>query len=449
MRIAHFLVSLLAVAACGDDGGHDVSPTLVPGGGVRDPGIDGELNVYVIDGDTDQPIAGARVRVGAAEGVTDADGLYVLSGDVKGPVTAAVAATGYVPSVWVGLDSANLTVPLERTSTSMPAPPQAELAGSITGWESLPAPATNHILAALVSYSQSREIGANDNDLPPPVVSGPIAANVCARAPTATPPCAWRINSRIGRVQPFAVIIDIDGRGTPAQEDDIATIVNFAVGTPVDVVDGVDQTGLALTILPAGSTTTAQVGFGTPPAGLTQTFGLVGVDVGDAGVLRLGQVSAAMTSVVVPSLSAIPGSTYEFLAVSGEDPAAGPPAQSIVLRRGLSSASAISAGAWLPPPTGLASDRAQVSFSGVGEATVHTIEIDTTGATPSRAMSVAILDDTATIDLPTDFAPLPGGALDVRVLAIEMSADFDPREFSVDDFDDIVQRIASDTLRLN
>ena len=68
---------------------------------------------------------------------------------------------------------------------------QAELAGSITGWESLPAPATDHFLAAIVSYTQGRELGADDNTLPPPPVAGPIAANVCARAGTGpAPACA-------------------------------------------------------------------------------------------------------------------------------------------------------------------------------------------------------------------------------------------------------------------
>ena len=109
MRVAYLFASIvLLAAACGDDGGHDVDPTLVPGGGVRDPGIDGEVNVYVIDADTDAPIAGAGVLVGDKEGVTDGAGLFVATG-VSGAQTVAIKATGYATSLWVGLDSANLT----------------------------------------------------------------------------------------------------------------------------------------------------------------------------------------------------------------------------------------------------------------------------------------------------------------------------------------------------
>ena len=39
----------LALAACG--GGNDPDPTLIPGGGIADPDIDGEVNVFVIDED--------------------------------------------------------------------------------------------------------------------------------------------------------------------------------------------------------------------------------------------------------------------------------------------------------------------------------------------------------------------------------------------------------------
>src|SRR5262245_54253280 len=72
--------------ACG--GGHDVDPKIIPGGGIHDPGIDGEVNVFVIDEDTDAPMADATVRVGTIEGVTDSTGLFVASNDdLTGPQT--------------------------------------------------------------------------------------------------------------------------------------------------------------------------------------------------------------------------------------------------------------------------------------------------------------------------------------------------------------------------
>jgi len=452
MRVANLCSSLLIfAAACGGDDGHDVTPTLIPGGGVRDPGIDGEVNVYVIDGDTDAPIAGAGVLVGEQEGVTDATGLFVATG-VTGPQTAAVKATGYATSVWVGLDSANVTAALERTPAPTTRPPQAELAGTITGWGALAAPAANHFLVGLVSYSQQRELGAKDNELEPPAGTGGIAGNVCARAPTGpVPACAWRVNSRAGTVQLFALIVDVDTHGTATEDDDTPMIINFATSGVLTVASGVNQSGLALTLLPAGSTTTAQVTFGTPPTGLSETFGVVGVDVGAAGLMQIGTVGSTTTSVVLPSLAAIPGATYQLIAVAQEPVTDGTAAQSIVLRRGLASASALAAGEWLAPATGISSDRATVSFGRVAGASAHTIEVDSAaGSGPAtRAMSVLILDDSATVTLPTGFAPLPSGSLLVRATAIDAGASFDPQDFQLDDLADVLARLSAETIRLN
>jgi hypothetical protein len=55
----------------GDDG---VEPTLIPGGGVSDPGIAGSLFVHVIDEDDDAAVAGAMVLVGDQSASTDASG---------------------------------------------------------------------------------------------------------------------------------------------------------------------------------------------------------------------------------------------------------------------------------------------------------------------------------------------------------------------------------------
>ncbi len=103
--------ALALVAACGG-GGHDVDPAIIVGGGVTDPGIDGEVNVFVIDEDTDAPLAGATVRVGAVEGTTDAAGLFVATGELVGKQTIVARATGYAASVWVGVDGANVTIPM-------------------------------------------------------------------------------------------------------------------------------------------------------------------------------------------------------------------------------------------------------------------------------------------------------------------------------------------------
>ncbi|KAB2907526.1 MAG: carboxypeptidase-like regulatory domain-containing protein [Kofleriaceae bacterium] len=434
------------LAACGGDG-NDVEPELIPGGGIHDPGIDGEVNVHVIDEDTDAPIVGATVRVGTVEGSTDAAGLFTASGDLVGKQTIVVKATNYAPSVWVGADGANVTVPMTRATTTSTNIPQAELAGTITGWDQLPAPAMGHAHVALVTYSQSKELSDDSgNDLPPPAMN----SNVCISGPQPAA-CNWRINARAGTIAVAAALADYDSKNTPAQEDDTVTITNFALLHPVTVVDGANQTGLALAMLPANSTTSASVTFGTPPSTFTNVAGIVGVDLGDLGVLRISQVTPTMNTVVVPSLSAVSGAAgYELLGFAAEPVDDGTAGQSIVIRRGITNPSGIAAGEWLAAPTGLASDRATVSLSPNASAKVHIIEINTnpTSGTGNRAMSIAIFDDTTTVELPVDFAPLPAGSLVVTANDFDAPG-FDPQDFEVDSLIDSIERLASESIIVN
>ena len=450
-NLAWSLTLALLAAACGGDDGNNATPAVIPGGGVHDPGIDGLVNVYAIDSDTDAPIAGASVRVGTIEGTTDATGLFVAKGDLTGPQTIAVKATGYATGVYVGADGANVTAALDRTPASTTAPPQAEISGSVAGWDALPLPAADHLTAALVTYSQSRELGANDNDLAPPPSGTQVASNVCVKSSQASLPCAWRINARVGTVAVFAIMADIDTQGTAAQDDDVVTVTGFATAPNLVIAAGQAQSNVTLTPLAAGSTTTASVSFGTPPAGLTASLGIVGVDLGAAGVMRVPPLAATATTTVVPSLSAFAGSSYELVALARESATDGTAAESIVLRRGLTSAASLAAGDWLAPPSGLSSDRASASFARVAGASAHVMEFDTSsgGGSANRAMSVVVLDDSATITLPTDFAPLPSGSLTYKVSAFDAGAAFDPRDFAIDDLQDVLVRLSSETIKLN
>jgi hypothetical protein len=441
----------LGAGACGG-GGNDVEPELIPTGGIHDPGIEGEVNVYVIDEDTDAPLVGATVRVGTIEGTTDATGLFVASGDLSGKQQITAKATNYAPSVWVGVDGANVTIPMTRATTTSVNVPQAELGGTINGWTSLPQPAAGHANVAHVAYSQSKELGDdNGNDLPPPAMSSNVCFYVAASPPTAIPPCNWRINARAGTIAVAAAIADYDSKGTATDSDDTITITNFAIKQPLTVVDGANQTGVQLDILPAGSTTSASVTFGTPPSTFTEVAAVVGVDLGDLGVLRLANVTPTANTVVVPSLSAISGSIgYELLAFATEMVDDGTAGQSVVLKRGISSASGIAAGEWLPAPTGLASDRTTVSVSPSATAKVHILEFNTRPATGegTRAMSIGIFDGTTSVDLPVDFAPLPSGTLILTATDFDAPT-FDARDFEIEALVNSIDRLASESITVN
>lgn len=116
------LGALVAVGwGCGSVSGgpNHPAPMLVPGGAIGGGHIDGYLNVYVTDTDSNAVIAGAEVKVnggGACQAATDATGLATFDPStcpsLKGPVTLDASASGYAPSTAIGVNGANVTMTL-------------------------------------------------------------------------------------------------------------------------------------------------------------------------------------------------------------------------------------------------------------------------------------------------------------------------------------------------
>lgn len=419
---------ILALGACGGDGGGDVTPTLIPGGGVADGPIDGEVNVFVVEQDTDAPIAGASVRVGALTGTTNAEGLIELQGELSGPQDVEVAATGYRGGMWGGVAGANVTLalrPLEEEVGS------ATLSGTIDGFDTLPVPA-GHALVAVVGYAQAPELGDPGNEL-----STPANGNVCF-AVAAGSPCSWSVVSRTGAVALLATIIDRDGNGTPANpDDDISTVIGYAYKRGLTVADGIDQSGIVLERIEAGNLVDAVVDFGSPPAALTEVLGILGVDLGAEGIVQVAApfVPDAAT-VLAPALGEFAGSTYRFLALAQMGDA-----NSAVVRKGLSDPAAIAAGTWLVPPTGLTATPTSITFTPTAGAQLHTLELS--GASGVVA-ELILLDGRTTAALDPAFLGLASGELQVRVNAIAAGATIDPADFEVEAITDALSALAGD-----
>ena len=88
-----------------------------------------------------------------------------------------------------GFRGANVTIPLDRTPAPTTPPPQAQLSGTITGWDALPAPAAGHVRVALATFAQDRELGSTANDITQPPDVGNIPASACVRS-AAHPPAS-------------------------------------------------------------------------------------------------------------------------------------------------------------------------------------------------------------------------------------------------------------------
>ena len=419
MRVP-ILIALLV--GCGNDvgiepdgqvGPQPVEPRVLAGGGIDDGPIAGVVNLHVIDDATRQPIANATVRVGTLDGVTNSSGLFIAK-DLTGPQTITAKANGYRSEVWVGANGANVTINVEQANTA--SPPTGTLAGSITGFAAITVPA-GHAKVAVASYSQSDELGDEANE-----IAQANNQNFCF----GTTACNFTLTSRTGKVAVIAAIFDQDLKGTPTDpSDDTQTLIGWASKTGLTVTANGMQS-VALDIVPANMLQDVTVSFGSPPSGLTQVAGLVGIDTGADGNLPLAPLFLTPTNATLraPKPEAIAsGATYRLtgFATNGQTN----PTNSIVLRRGLSGTS-LSAGTWLAAPAGTPT-RTGGSWSATSGATVYGVEYKQ-GAT--RVVNVTVFDGTTQVTLP-DMIALPSGTLTVDLAAIGAPG-LDVTSFSLD-----------------
>jgi hypothetical protein len=417
-----YLVFLLAAACGGDDSGNNPDPAVIAGGGIGSGAIDGVVNLYAIDDATREPIEGASVTIGDVSGTTDADGLFVAEG-LTGPQTVIATAAGYRSEVWVGANGANMTMNLKPQNVTVP---QATLAGSITGFAGISVP-SGHLKLALVTYSQTDGLGDEANNL-----KTPQNKNGCLVAASAD--CNFEVVTRAGTISLVALIFDYNTNNTPADAtDDTTTLIGYATKTGIAVMSGVNQTGLALTLVSDNQLATETVEMGTPPAGLTPALGIIGVELGDdSGVFQLPVINATTTSSIVPALAGLPGSSqYRLTAIAQSS--AMPPTQSFVIRRHLTSAT-LSAGAWTTPPADVSVSHTHASWTPSPEGTVHGVEYF---STTTSVLNLSSFDGSSSFDIPAA-VQLPSGDLTAKVTALTGDG-LDLMDFALDrDRDKIV-----------
>ncbi len=413
---------LVAVVGCSND----VSPRLIVGGGVGDGDIDGEVNVYVIDSYTDAPVAGAKVSIGDKAKTTDAKGLVVFP-DVSGAQTIATKAEGYRSGVWVKVNGANVTMPIEPLTST---PEQATLAGTIGNWANISV-LPGHIKAAFVLYSQTDDLGNNANSIPTP-----NNANICF----AMTDCAWSVVSRTGSVTLTAVIVDRDAKGTLDPMDDTNTVIGYAFKQNITVSGGVSQSGLVLDQVEAGNLETVTIDEGTPPPGLPEVTSYPGIETSAHEVVQLPLAFfAKATSYLVPKRSVYGAdATYRLTAIA-QTTSGDKAAQSILLRQGLTDP-ALAAGMWLVPPVNVVATRTMVSFSPVAGAKAHSaVWKDSMGA---DMLEITVFDaKTKELEVPNTVALPLSGTMTARVNAF--GADFDVNDFSLEEDSALLWGIAA------
>ncbi len=438
-------VGLGFAVGCGSDGpGNDAPARQIVGGGAGDGAVDGLLNVYVIDGESDAPISGATVLIGEAneealEGMTDSAGLISFEdGRLAGPTTVTVVASGYVVSTWFGANAANLTIPIDLAQQN-PTVKKATVTGSIDGWDTLPMPATNHFIAAFVGYSQSDDISDEANNIAQPAGD----ANLCIKStPTAT--CSWSLVSRAGKVAVFATILDIDTKGTETSADDVFSTVGYAYRLGLVVEDGVNLSAINLKMVEKADLDSATVTIPAAPSGLDQTGTILGIDAGDDGVLMLGfgQDTPSLDTLVPTLTGVFAGMTYRAIAFASDsrDPEDRDENKlSATLERGLTAAGTIALGSWLPMAGGLTRNGDTFSFSSVAGATFHAGKL--LDKDENVVWNMASFDGRTSFELRAITpSPVPTGAVDMTVDAFD--GDVDLQDFEIDSFIKTFRRIS-------
>ncbi|HEY5937459.1 MAG TPA: hypothetical protein VIU61_22590 [Kofleriaceae bacterium] len=422
----------VAMCACGndhainDDGGSgNPAPRVISGGGIGDGPIDGVVNLYVIDDATRAPIAGAEVKVGDRAGTTDATGLFIAEG-LTGPQTVVVMAPAMRSEMWVGANGANITVNL--IDRDQPVPGKAEISGSITGFDTIAVTVPNHIKAAIIVGSQTDVLGDPANDIAQTVAN----QNICTGAATASP-CNFTVTTRTGNVALIAAILDIDTKGTATPNDDSSVLIRWAYLGGLDVVAGVNQTNRNLALVSEAMQQQLTISFGTPP--LSTVAGVVGVELGDDGVLALPQfLPATATSLLAPTLAVFgTGARYRFTGLSNSG-ATTNASISFMIDKHLPGPT-LGGKPWLAPPTGANITTTGGSWTNSPGATVHAVEYRS-GAT--RALSVTLFDGSTSFTVPAGIA-LPSGSLTAAVNAMGAPG-LDLMNFALDtDSDKIVQ----------
>lgn len=433
--------AILAAAACGADI-NDAPPRTIPGGGIGDGAILGLVNVTVIDGDTDGPVANAQVILGepgepSLEGISDSAGLAIIEDEsLSGPTTVTVIADGYVPSTWFGANGANLTVPLSPRESEVVDVPQATISGTIEGWNDLPEPPQDHIFFGFVTYSQTPDIDDPANSLP----QGGMLETACVKLPVIGGQCDFSVNVRTGTVTVYSIILDVNTNGTPTdQTDDEAEVMGFAYKLDMVVEDGIDQSGVMLAQLEAGAMEEVEVTLGTPPSGLSAAA-ILGLDVGPSGIINAGLIDPEVaTSALLPSaVGDFAGATYRAVGFANQEDGEG--GSAIILRDIADASAGIDMGEWLGLPLDLTVDAGNFSFVPVEGAGLHTIEIlDDQG---EEQWGLALVDGRTSFTLPgLDPDPLPAGDLTFKVNALY--GEFDLGEFSIEELIDTIERSSS------
>jgi hypothetical protein len=464
-RLLLALSTLATLTACGGGGSGPPMPRFIEGGGLGDGPLSGGLNVYVTDEETRAPVSGATVRVGASSdpaactATSDSTGLAIFEAKtctlLHGKQSITASAAGYAPATWIGVDAGNVTMAIRAMT---PAPiDTAIVTGSITGWDTLPAPAAGHQTLGLVGYSAGVHTSDAANNLPQDTrnvdvtvmgatVPFPVPSNVCVRNMYAND-CNWRLKTRTGPQAHYAVVLDQDQKGTPNDDsDDTYTVVGWAIKRGLSFSKDVGADGEALTLLGDADMQSFSATFPSPPTGLDYLAGLPVLTLGAEG--RIAIISPVLDqthgTTHVPKLAGtFADAHYDFIAKAQDAKDKDQPG-TLSWLHGVDASKTVAAPSWVAPPTNLQVMNGTYSFTPAVGAAVSGGELRTMDG--KHAWSITIFDDTKSFTLPgVSPDPLPAGPAVYAASGLVIPG-FKANDVKFDDLSDTLTAIATDQI---
>jgi len=454
------VAAVLLVVGCGGVSGPP-KPRLIPGGGVGDGPIDGTLYVHVTDEETRDVLSSASVRVGDASDptpctvLTDSTGLAKFEPDgcpgLKGRVTLTVSATGHAAATWIGINAANITMPLKPMNP--PAVDSATVSGTIAGWDSMPVPAAHHQTLALIGYSQSNMLGDRANEIAQGTravtvgtASFTIPGNLCV-INAAVSDCSWQLNTRTGAQAIIGIIVDQFDSNTPDDDtDDTFTVTSYAMKRGLSYTAGENATGVTLEMIADTDMQTFTASFPSLPSGMDYMGAFPALELGEEG--RIGFTTPALdmarTTTRVPKLTGTLASAHYSLIAQAQDSQEQSNPSTLAWVHEAAVSSTVSVPTWLAPPSNLAVRDGSFGFSVVPGATIQGGEIrNITGQT---VWSISIFDYSTGFALPgLSPDPLPVGTLTFEASAMQIPG-VNLGAFTIDDVRDRITAISNDVV---
>lgn len=393
--------------------GNDPAPKVIKGGGAGGGAVDGRLNMYVLDAATDAPLQGAFVMLGDGskhQGSTDKDGLITFRvPGLKGPLSVTLAHKGYTTTTIEGANAANLTVRVNPRAGGATIK-TGTCKGSIAGWAALPKLPANHLRVGLVHYLLDGNLGSPRNSVKQPKGS----LNLYAPGPPLKKE-SWQVTVPAGSFGVFALVMDLDTKGTTTDKDDTMQLTHMGVKTGLTVQQGQTLSGVVVPVSPTSYT--LKVTLPPKPAGTTTMGAAALVQLANKELASIFLPNASPGQVAVPRLEGDfkGGNFWVFLGADDgqENDDDARTNESLFIKRGITGVAQPVAASLLALPSGHASAAGgKVSFSSPAAATMVSLRVmpEKAGATYWEVVMLAPKAGLNSYALPTLPATVKGEA---------------------------------------